>query len=296
MTSARSEKGLVVKSISGFYTVKVGDKCLSCKPRGIFRNQNISPLVGDNVLCETVEGSDQIVEILPRKNSWIRPPLANLDQLGIVLSTCEPSVSYTNVDILLTAAYYNNIMPFLLLTKTDLASYKSIASVYNSLSIPIFVMDDKNRGLEMFKERLPNKITALCGNSGVGKSTLLNKLLGFNVSETGEISQKLGRGRHTTRHVELFEVSGGYLADTPGFSSISFTQYLPFLEPKGIANYFPDFAPYRKSCKFLDCSHQKEAGCSVIKAVEEGKISKVRYKSYLKFYQELSAYKKSCRK
>ncbi len=279
----------IVKGIGGFYYVRTPEGVVECKARGIFRKRGITPVAGDNVALSPDD--TMIDEILPRKNVFIRPPIANLDVLFIVASTTQPVPSTLVLDQLTAAAIYKDVQPVLVVTKADLAAADQLAQAYAGSGIPLVQLHyDTGEGLDEIRAMIEGKLCAFCGNSGVGKSTLLNALAPELKRETGQISQKLGRGRHTTREVEIFEVSGGRLADTPGFASLE-AQKLCRIPKEDLQHTFPEFGPYFGQCRFTGCSHRSETGCAVRQAVEEGKIGKTRYASYLAMYEEASARK-----
>lgn len=274
--------GTIIKSIGGLYTVKSFDSIIECKARGVFRKDNISPVVGD-----TVEISNDVIsKILPRKNFIVRPPLANLDTMVFVISTTKPSPNVTMLDKFIAVCEYKNINPVIALTKIDLADYNNILTIYNTIGIKTLTIDYSNKQSYMdLKEYLANKISAFTGNSGAGKSTLLNAIdTSLNIP-TGDISQKLGRGRHTTRHSELYQLdNGGLIADTPGFSTFETNKY-DIIKKENLASCFREFSPYVNDCRFNDCSHTKEKGCAVIQAVKDGIIPKSRHSSYCEMFE-----------
>ena len=275
----------ITKGIGGFYYVKTPDGIVECKARGIFRKRGITPVAGDNVTL-SADGT-MIDEILPRKNVFIRPPIANLDILFIVTSTTQPVPSTLVLDQLAAAAIYKDVQPVLVVTKADLAAADMLRTAYAGSGIPLVQLNyETGEGLDEVKRYISGHLCAFCGNSGVGKSTLLNTLAPALNRETGQISQKLGRGRHTTREVEIFEICGGRLADTPGFASLE-AQKLCRIPKEDLQHTFPEFAPYLGECKFTSCSHTCEKGCAVLKAVEEGKISRSRIDSYIAMYNEV---------
>lgn len=281
--------GLILKGIGGFYYVETADKIVECKAKGIFRQKKLSPLVGDRVsICVDMNGKGLIEEIKPRKNEFLRPPLANLDQLFLVVSSCEPEPNLFVIDKLLTIAEYKGIQSLIVLTKEDLKRDETVAKVYRHAGYQ--VLSVSNIGTKSGKVLLPyleGKITALTGNTGVGKSSLLNSMMeGLNL-ETSHISQKLGRGRHTTRHVELYQVegkSGTYVADTPGFSTVELNQYDIILKDK-LQYCFREFEPFLGKCKFTGCSHTAEKGCAVLEALNRGEIEPSRHQSYVQLYE-----------
>lgn len=276
--------GLIIRSIGGLYSVESPDGIYECKPRGIFRKEGRSPCVGDRV---DFSEENVITDIFQRKNFIIRPPLANMDQLVFVVSVCEPSPNLTLLDKFIAIAEYKNIKPVVVLTKVDLDRSDNIFSIYSSVGIDVIIIDYKSgSGIELLKEKLNGKISAFTGNSGVGKSTLLNAIDPTLDIPTGEISKKLGRGRHTTRHAQLYKLSsGGYIADTPGFSTFETNKY-EIIKKEDLSGCFTEFSDYLGKCRFKDCSHTCEKGCAVIDAVLEGKISKSRHESYCQMYEE----------
>ena len=289
-----SEKltGIITKSVGGVYTVDVSTDIyvhnyIECKARGIFRKNNISPVCADRVVVECQDGSNVISEILPRRSLLIRPPLANLDNLVFVNSTAEPSPNLLLLDKFIAIAVYKKINPIVVFTKVDLRESKELEKIYKNAGIDVFSVDNTTgQGYEELKEILQGKISAFTGNTGVGKSSLLNNIFPNLSLATNEISKKLGRGKHTTRHVELYPLeNGGFIADTPGFSSFETNQY-DIIFKQDLADCFCEFKEYVGNCRFLDCSHTKEKGCAVIKAVENGEISQSRYNNYVSMYEE----------
>ncbi|MDE6005080.1 MAG: ribosome small subunit-dependent GTPase A [Oscillospiraceae bacterium] len=275
---------IIIKSVRGLYTVASPDGIiLECSARGVLRKKEQSLYVGDYVILN----NNIISEVLPRKNEIIRPPLANLDQLCFVVSMCEPQPNLRILDKFLAVSSYKNIQPLLLLTKIDLASCEEIYKLYQSIHVPILLVDyQKPESLEAVRLAFKNKISALTGNSGAGKSTLLNALDKTLKIPTGEISQKLGRGKHTTRHAQLYQLkNGGYIADTAGFSTFDTMRYA-MIRKEELANCFIEFADYQENCKFHDCSHTCEKGCAVLEAVKNNNIPKSRHESYCAMYEE----------
>ncbi len=277
------KQGIIVKSIGGLYFIESSDNIYECKARGIFRKEGISPSVGDKVNFD----NGVIAEILPRKNYIIRPPLANLDQLIFVVSVTEPSPNLLILDKFIAVAEYQKIEPVIVLTKIDLEKCEEILDIYKKTGIQIYAVDYSNENpAEVIRGILKNKISAFTGNSGAGKSTLLNEVCGDFKILTGEISKKLGRGRHTTRHSELYKLPwGGYIADTPGFSTFETNKY-NIIRKEELADCFREFSDYSSKCKFRDCSHTKEKGCCVIEAVEKEIIPKTRHESYCSMFEE----------
>ena len=279
----------ITKGVGGFYYVRTDDGIAECRARGIFRKRGITPVAGDQVQLNA--DANMIDEILPRKNVFVRPPVANLDVLFIVASTTQPVPSTLVLDKLAASALYQNVQPVLVVTKTDLAAADMLGKAYTGSGLPLILLHyDTGEGLDEVRGWIKDHLCAFCGNSGVGKSTLINALAPDLDRETGAISKKLGRGRHTTREVEIFEVCGGRIADTPGFASLE-TQRLCRIPKEELEQVFPEFEPYRQQCRFVGCSHRTEKGCAVREALEEGKISQTRYDSYLAMYEEAAQLK-----
>ena len=281
------EKGRIIKAISGFYYVDTGADVIACKARGVFRKQEITPLTGDFVTIE----DQTVMEILPRKNQFLRPPAANLDQVLFVVASAEPEPNFFILDQLIAVCEKKEIEPILAITKNDLKDGASFGSVYQKAGFSVYYIDPDGKEDKAVYDRLKGKVTLLVGNTGVGKSTLLNRLFPSLSLKTGEISEKLGRGRHTTRHVEMFPLpEGGYVADTPGFGTVEIGKY-EIIKKEELAFCFREFSPYIEACLFKDCSHRTEKGCQVVKAVEEGQISKSRHLSYCALYEEAAKIK-----
>ncbi len=280
--------GLITKAVSGFYYVEAADCVYECKARGIFRKRGISPSVGDMVKITVITGDKaQVEEILPRKNYLIRPPLANLDMLFIVSSVKEPSPSTLIIDKISAVAVSKGIEPVIVFTKADLADTGELLNIYRSAGISCFEYSTKSDSdKQKIISLLKGKISAFTGNTGVGKSSLLNSLFPELSILTAEISHKLGRGRHTTRHSELYKVGGGYVADTPGFSTVDIERY-ELIRKDDIAGCFPEFGEYINNCRFTGCAHICEKGCAVIEAVKDGRIPVSRHNSYKQMYDEV---------
>lgn len=281
--------GLIVKGIDGFYYVEAAGFVYECRARGIFRKNGITPLAGDHVEISVLpDKTGTIDSILPRKNSFERPPVANIDRLAIVVSVLDPKPNILVLDKIITIAESRHIEPVLIFSKIDLENAELLYESYAHAGFECFCVSVvTGEGISEIKSFLSGKITAFAGNSGTGKSSLLNAVFkGLNL-QTGETSKKLGRGRHTTRQVELLKIdTGGYVADTPGFSSIDLEK-CGGVTKENLQYLFREFKPYIGKCMFTSCSHTCEKGCEVLKAVEEGKISKPRHDSYNAIYREI---------
>lgn len=280
--------GLIIKGIGGFYYVEAAAEVFECKARGIFRKNKITPLVGDYVKISVNEGAENTIDVIEeRKNYLKRPPIANIDQLIIVASSCEPNPSTLIIDKLTAIAKNRGIEPVIVLNKTDLQNVEELFEIYKRAGFLTIAASGKTgEGVEELKSIISGKISAFTGNSGVGKSTLLNCIDERLALSTGEISEKLGRGRHTTRQTQLFKVLGGYVADTPGFSSLEIERN-EIIKKDDLQYCFPEFEEYIGSCKFTSCSHTNDKGCSIIEAVNKGEISCSRHNSYKAIYEEV---------
>lgn len=284
-------KGQIRKALSGFYYVQDGEQLIQCRGRGVFRNKGITPLVGDYVEYE-VEGNNDgtITAILERKNELVRPPVANIDQAILVFSTKEPAFNTILLDRFLVVLESFQVHPIICLTKTDLLTDKEKQEIekykadYEAIGYKIIETYKGDPDLKAkIMPLLQNKITVLAGQSGVGKSTLLNTIMPTLALKTGIISEALGRGKHTTRHVELIELGDGLIADTPGFSSFDFD----IIEKEELSQCFPEVVALSDGCKFRGCLHLKEPKCAVKQAVEEKRVEQYRYDHYLQFLQEI---------
>lgn len=283
--------GKIIKGIGGFYYVDADDTIYECKARGNFRKRGITPMVGDNVeitVNQEGNGENTVDNILNRKNELVRPPLANLDTLFIISSIVDPKVNPLIIDKLVAIAEFKHIEPVIVFTKIDKSDdYKEHKNIYEKSGFKVIVCDNTvGSGAEKIEAMLPGKISAFTGNTGVGKSTLLNNIFPHLNLETGETSKKLGRGRHTTRHCELFKVNGGYIADTPGFSSLDFERCEKILK-EDLPYCFREFEPYLGQCKFNSCTHVNDKGCAVCEAVEKGLIQPSRHNSYVSMYNDV---------
>lgn len=293
-------KGIIVKGLGGLYDVKTdGGEVISCKAKGAFRHEKMTPYAGDRVVLKKSDKGVVVEEIEERKNYLIRPPVANLDILFTVIAAAKPSPMLPITDKLISIAEYNKIEPVIIVSKSDLdgTMADSIAEIYEKCGFNVFVSSidsDKNELLEFVKLHANGKISAFAGASGVGKSTVMNALFPKLGLETGDVSRKTDRGKHTTRHVELFGLDyltddgnmTGYIADTPGFSLIDFTRF-DFYKKDDLVYTFREFEEYLGSCKYTKCSHTSEDGCKIIEAVNAGIIPKERHESYIEIYNTL---------
>lgn len=280
-------KGKILKGIGGFYYISTEDKIIECKARGNFRYKGLKPMVGDNVEINIENGKGRIEKIEERHSELIRPTVANVTLAFVVFAIKNPDLNFDLLNRFLVLCESNNIKAIVCLNKVDLVDEEErnlLKEKINEIGYDVLFINAKaGIGIESLKERIKGNVTVLCGPSGAGKSTLINKLTNKDHMETGSVSEKLGRGKHTTRHSELIEVENGYIVDTPGFSTLDIT----FIEKEELKNYFPDFEEYNNSCKFRGCMHHKEPECSVKAAVEEGKINKFRYEFYIRTLEEI---------
>lgn len=281
--------GVIIKGIGGFYYVEAAGEVFECKARGAFRKKKITPLAGDNVKITIRDvGENTIDEIKDRKNFLLRPPVANIDTLIIVSSIKEPVPSLLVIDKLTAIAVDKGIKPCVVFTKSDLADTSEYESVYRKSGIPVTSVCNKTGdGVEDVKKMIGNGITVFTGNTGVGKSSLLNAIDPHFELATGEISDKLGRGRHTTREVTLYHVCDGMVADTPGFSSLDIQESSEVIVKENLPFCFPEFSEYLGKCKFTSCSHTVEKGCLILDAVKEGSIHAKRHESYVSMYNDV---------
>lgn len=290
-------QGKIVKGISGFYYVHVVESGIyECKAKGIFRQQKMKPLVGDDVEIDIIseeKKTGNVAAILPRKNALIRPAVANVDQALLIFAAASPNPNFNLLDRFLVMMGRQDVPVILCFNKCDLITEEQkqeIASIYEASGCKIlFVSAKRELGLNALQKILEGKTTTVAGPSGVGKSSLINLLAPEACMETGEISKKIERGRHTTRHAELIQLKGdGYIMDTPGFSSL----YLPEMEKEELQDCYPEFAAFEPYCRFQGCSHISEPDCGVKEALSEGKIHPVRYENYCQLYGELKDRKK----
>ncbi|HLR80252.1 MAG TPA: ribosome small subunit-dependent GTPase A [Bacillota bacterium] len=288
-------EGRIVKALSGFYYVKSGETIFPCKGRGVFRKRKITPLVGDFVTFEHDHHREgYIMEVHRRTNQLVRPPIANVTQAMIVSSVVQPKFSSLLLDRFLTLIEHQSMTPIIILTKTDLLSEEERANIeqfkedYEQIGYHVeFFSSTSPTNINAIKRYCENEVTVLAGQSGVGKSTLLNTLKPSLQLKTADISGSLGRGKHTTRHVELVEINGGLVADTPGFSALQFDE----IELQELTDCFPEFRKRKGECRFRACMHYKEPGCKIKKAVQEEQIKTYRYEHYVKFFEEIQSRK-----
>ncbi len=283
--------GIITKGIGGFYYVKTHDGIYECKARGIFRKDEITPLPGDQVFISVIDEDKKIGsvdKIMPRQSELIRPAVANVNQMAAVIAVKSPTPDFALLDKLLITAKIKNINPIILINKIDMdecREHEKIVNSYSKTGYNVILLSSKiDLGFESLAEAMRDKITVFAGQSGVGKSTILNKIFDLSIMKTGEISNKIERGRHTTRHAELVGLkAGGFVVDTPGFSSYELTD----MECEELEIYYPEFKEFLNACKFVRCSHISEPSCAVKEAVERGDIDMKRYERYIQIYNTL---------
>ena len=284
---AEKHTGRIIRSLSGFYDVQLPGQVVTCRGRGVLRKERVTPLTGDLVEITLERGKGMVEAVLPRKNSFVRPAVANVDALAIFAANVNPVTEPFLIDRVAAIAGDQNVQCLICINKSDLDEARQLRSIYEQAGFPVICTSAKTgQGMEQLRSFLRGKLTAFTGNSGVGKSSVLNCLSPNLALPTGEVSEKLGRGRHTTRHVELFCLGEDtYVMDTPGFSSFD-TDQMDVILKENLQYAFPDFAPYIGRCQFADCSHRAEPGCFVRQAVEAGQIPPTRYDSYLRLYEK----------
>ena len=281
--------GRIIRSISGFYDVRTTEGVITCRARGILRKEGNSPLTGDMVEITVDRDKGMVEKILPRKNSFVRPAVANVDALVVFAANVNPITEPFLIDRVAAIAGDQEVQVILCVNKCDLDPAVDLVRIYENAGFSVICTSaETGDGVEALREMIKGKLTAFTGNSGVGKSSILNRLCPELALATGEVSEKLGRGRHTTRHVELYDLGEEtYVADTPGFSSFD-TDQMEVILKENLQYAFPDFGKYIGCCRFDDCSHRKEPGCAVRDAVDSGDIEKTRYDSYLRLYEKSS--------
>ena len=286
-------EGRIVKALSGYYYVQTDEGLVTCRARGRFRLDGTSPLVGDRVRLELArDKTGSVREILPRRNWFIRPAVANIDRMVMVAAAVNPVTDPFLVDRVSALAAFHDCDFLLCVNKTDMDPGDRLYEIYRASGVPVLrTSAETGEGMEELRELLSGQTCAFTGNSGVGKTSLLNRLDPTLMLRTGEVSESLGRGRHTTRHVELFALPfGGYIADTPGFGSFDVEQ-MESIRPAQLQHCFPEFAPWLGRCRFADCTHRKEPGCAVRGALEAGEIQPSRYDSYVRLWEQANRVK-----
>ncbi len=286
-TVEQTNQGTIIRALSGFYDVDTGHGIVQCRARGKFRKEKITPLVGDRVIFQQSGDQGYVQELLPRKNCFIRPAVANVDALVMLASQVNPVTEPFLIDRVAAIAAVQKVELILVLNKCDLDMAEDLYNIYRGTGMRLFRLSAKTgEGVEPLRQQLSGKLAAFTGNSGVGKSSLLNCLYPEAHMAVGEVSEKLGRGRHTTRHIELFSLPDGTrIMDTPGFSAFD-TDQMDLGAPEELSLAFPEFAPYLGACRFDDCAHIKEKGCAVLEALSQGKIHPSRHASYVRLYEK----------
>ena len=288
----KKEQGRIIRSLSGFYDVQTPSGVVTCRGRGVLRKGNQSPLTGDLVEITVEQGRGMVEKILPRKNRFIRPAVANMDALVVFAANVNPVTEPYLIDRVAAIAGDQDVEVYLCLNKCDLDPAIDLERIYKNAGFPVILASAQTgQGVEELRKLIDGKFTAFTGNTGVGKSSMLNALCPDLSLPTGEVSEKLGRGRHTTRHVELYCLGKNtYVADTPGFSSFD-TDQMDVILKENLQYAFREFGAYMGGCQFHDCTHRQEPGCGIRQAMEEGKIEKSRYESYLRLYEKASQIK-----
>lgn len=282
-----NQNGKIVKALSGFYYVQTTDgQRIECRARGFFRKEHITPLVGDEVTISLERGKGMVETVLPRRNSFVRPAVSNLDALVILASEANPVTDPFLIDRVAVIAGDRNVPVLLCVNKVDLNDADSLIGIYRRAGFAVFPTSaETGQGVDSLYDAIRGKTVAFTGNSGVGKSSILNRMDPDFAVKTGEVSNKLGRGRHTTRHVELYCLPDGTcVIDTPGFSSFD-TEQMELILKENLQYAFPDFAPYLGTCRYHDCAHLHEPECAVLAALKDGKIEPTRHASYVRLYE-----------
>ena len=284
--------GRILRSLSGFYDVQTPEGLVTCRGRGSLRKNHQTPLTGDMVEITVEKGKGMVEKILPRRNCFVRPAVANVDALVVFAANVNPVTEPFLIDRVAAIAGDQGVDVILCINKCDLDPALDLTRIYRNAGFTVISASaETGQGVDQLRKLLQGKLTAFTGNTGVGKSSMLNQLCPGLGLATGEVSEKLGRGRHTTRHVELYQLdTETYVADTPGFSSFD-TDQMDVILKENLQYAFPDFGAYVGACQFHDCSHRQEPGCAVRAALVEGKIESSRYDSYLKLYEKASQIK-----
>ena len=289
---SKEQTGRIIRSLSGFYDVQTPAGLVTCRGRGILRREGMEPLTGDIVQITVERGRGMVERVLPRKNSFVRPAVANMDALVVFAANVNPVTEPFLIDRVAAIAGDQEVPVYICVNKCDLDPALDLIRIYENAGFPVIrASAETGEGVEALRQLIRGKLTAFTGNSGVGKSSMLNRLCPELNLATGEVSEKLGRGRHTTRHVELYCLDENtYVADTPGFSSFD-TDQMELILKENLQYAFPDFGPYIGACQFHDCSHRAEPGCAVTAAVAKGELERTRYDSYLRLYEKASQIK-----
>ena len=284
---ANVSTGRIIRSLSGFYEVRTAERIVTCRARGSLRRTNDSPMTGDLVEISVEKGKGMVEKILPRRNRFVRPAVANVDALVIFAANTNPVTEPFLIDRVASIAGDQEVEVILCVNKCDLDPAEDLLRIYKNAGFCcIAASAETGEGVEQLRNLIRGKLVAFTGNSGVGKSSILNRLCPELNLPTGEVSEKLGRGRHTTRHVELYDLGEGtYVADTPGFSSFD-TDQMDVILKENLQYAFPDFGAFIGCCQFRDCTHRKEPGCAIRTALDEGQIEQTRYDSYLRLYEK----------
>lgn len=287
MSRQNESEGILIKSIDGFFYVETPQGVFECRARGLFRKKGTKPVAGDRVKVQLDETTGNVItEVLERKTLLARPPVANIDKLIIVSSVKDPAPNFLVIDRLTAVACNREIEPVVVFSKSDLDSADEYIEIYKKAGITSFAVSCKTgEGADRIREELKDHISAFAGNTGVGKSSILNMIMPELQLATGEISTKLGRGRHTTRESGLYKVDGGYVADTPGFSALEFEGDDIMLK-ENVAFGFREFLPYLGTCRFSTCRHINDKGCKIVEAVEKGEIARSRHNSYIAMFSQ----------